>query len=177
MNDLNCLISTSRLSFSWGSRSGTLCSWVLSLLLYHSPILSMYCLYWRWNALSMEAYIQGKWQWWGDGTQLELQDLGVHLRFSLFPLPLCTHVLFVRKKVFASSSEWNHEIMESVNENITIFMFFSFQGDKFKECLDKFLRMNFSKGCPPVFNTLRSLYKDKEKVILACALLKSYNQT
>lgn len=41
---------------------------------------------------------------------------------------------------------------------------FFFQGEKFKECLDKFLRMNFSKGCPPVFNTLRSLYKDKEKV-------------
>lgn len=42
--------------------------------------------------------------------------------------------------------------------------FFCSQGEKFKECLDKFLRMNFSKGCPPVFNTLRSLYKDKEKV-------------
>ena len=42
--------------------------------------------------------------------------------------------------------------------------FFFFQGEKFKECLDKFLRMNFSKGCPTVFNTLRSLYKDKEKV-------------
>lgn len=37
-------------------------------------------------------------------------------------------------------------------------------GEKFKECLDRFLRMNFSKGCPPVFNTLRSLYRDKEKV-------------
>ncbi|XP_051561366.1 N-alpha-acetyltransferase 15, NatA auxiliary subunit [Myxocyprinus asiaticus] len=37
-------------------------------------------------------------------------------------------------------------------------------GDKFRECLDRYLRMNFSKGCPPVFTTLRSLYQDKEKV-------------
>uniref|UniRef100_A0A9J8CRS5 N-alpha-acetyltransferase 15, NatA auxiliary subunit b n=1 Tax=Cyprinus carpio carpio TaxID=630221 RepID=A0A9J8CRS5_CYPCA len=37
-------------------------------------------------------------------------------------------------------------------------------GDKFRECLDPYLRMNFSKGCPPVFTTLRSLYQDKEKV-------------
>ncbi|XP_028831707.1 N-alpha-acetyltransferase 15, NatA auxiliary subunit b isoform X1 [Denticeps clupeoides] len=37
-------------------------------------------------------------------------------------------------------------------------------GEKFRECLDKYLRMNFSKGCPPVFTTLKSLYQDKEKV-------------
>lgn len=42
-------------------------------------------------------------------------------------------------------------------------MFFS-EGDKFRECLDRYLRMNFSKGCPPVFTTLKSLYNDKEKV-------------
>ncbi|TRY87613.1 hypothetical protein DNTS_005998 [Danionella cerebrum] len=39
-------------------------------------------------------------------------------------------------------------------------------GDKFRECLDRYLRMNFSKGCPPVFTTLRSLYQDKEKVTI-----------
>ncbi|XP_063046142.1 N-alpha-acetyltransferase 15, NatA auxiliary subunit a [Engraulis encrasicolus] len=37
-------------------------------------------------------------------------------------------------------------------------------GEKFRECLDKYLRINFSKGCPPVFTTLKSLYVDKEKV-------------
>uniref|UniRef100_A0A3B3ZFB1 N-alpha-acetyltransferase 15, NatA auxiliary subunit n=1 Tax=Periophthalmus magnuspinnatus TaxID=409849 RepID=A0A3B3ZFB1_9GOBI len=37
-------------------------------------------------------------------------------------------------------------------------------GDRFRECLDRYLRMNFSKGCPPVFTTLKSLYNDKEKV-------------
>ncbi|XP_026553841.1 N-alpha-acetyltransferase 15, NatA auxiliary subunit isoform X3 [Pseudonaja textilis] len=47
-------------------------------------------------------------------------------------------------------------------------------GDKFRECLDKFLRMNFSKGCPPVFNTLRSLYKDKEKVAIIEELVVGY---
>ncbi|KAF4011896.1 hypothetical protein G4228_003976 [Cervus hanglu yarkandensis] len=47
-------------------------------------------------------------------------------------------------------------------------------GEKFKECLDKFLRMNFSKGCPPVFNTLRSLYKDKEKVAIIEELVVGY---
>ncbi|ELW69173.1 N-alpha-acetyltransferase 15, NatA auxiliary subunit [Tupaia chinensis] len=48
------------------------------------------------------------------------------------------------------------------------------KGEKFKECLDKFLRMNFSKGCPPVFNTLRSLYKDKEKVAIIEELVVGY---
>jgi peptide alpha-N-acetyltransferase len=37
---------------------------------------------------------------------------------------------------------------------------------KFRECLDRYLRLNFSKGCPPVFTTLKSLYHDKEKVRL-----------
>uniref|UniRef100_A0A8C9ZAZ0 N-alpha-acetyltransferase 15, NatA auxiliary subunit a n=1 Tax=Sander lucioperca TaxID=283035 RepID=A0A8C9ZAZ0_SANLU len=37
-------------------------------------------------------------------------------------------------------------------------------GEKFCECLDSYLRMNFSKGCPPVFTTLKSLYADKAKV-------------
>uniref|UniRef100_A0A8C8CZ70 N-alpha-acetyltransferase 15, NatA auxiliary subunit n=1 Tax=Oncorhynchus tshawytscha TaxID=74940 RepID=A0A8C8CZ70_ONCTS len=37
-------------------------------------------------------------------------------------------------------------------------------GEKFRECLDCYLRTNFSKGCPPVFTTLKSLYHDKEKV-------------
>uniref|UniRef100_A0A6Q2YI17 N(alpha)-acetyltransferase 15, NatA auxiliary subunit a n=1 Tax=Esox lucius TaxID=8010 RepID=A0A6Q2YI17_ESOLU len=37
-------------------------------------------------------------------------------------------------------------------------------GEKFRECLDRYLRMNFSKGCPPTFTTLKSLYHDKDKV-------------
>uniref|UniRef100_A0A674PLT5 N-alpha-acetyltransferase 15, NatA auxiliary subunit a n=1 Tax=Takifugu rubripes TaxID=31033 RepID=A0A674PLT5_TAKRU len=41
-------------------------------------------------------------------------------------------------------------------------------GEKFHECLDKYLRMNFIKGCPPVFTTLKSLYTDKEKVAVEC---------
>ena len=40
-------------------------------------------------------------------------------------------------------------------------------GEKFREVLDRYLRMNIiSKGCPPVFTTLKSLYHDKEKVLL-----------
>uniref|UniRef100_A0A8B9KX54 N(alpha)-acetyltransferase 15, NatA auxiliary subunit b n=1 Tax=Astyanax mexicanus TaxID=7994 RepID=A0A8B9KX54_ASTMX len=39
-------------------------------------------------------------------------------------------------------------------------------GEKFRECLDKYLRMNFSKGCPPVFTTLKPLYLDKDKVAI-----------
>ncbi|KAK3573248.1 hypothetical protein QTP86_015767 [Hemibagrus guttatus] len=39
-------------------------------------------------------------------------------------------------------------------------------GEKFRECLDKYLRMNFSKGCPPVFTTLKPLYQDKDKVAI-----------
>lgn len=37
-------------------------------------------------------------------------------------------------------------------------------GEKFRECLDRYLRLNLSKGCPPVFTTLKSLYSNKEKV-------------
>lgn len=43
-------------------------------------------------------------------------------------------------------------------------------GKKFRELMDKFLRPNFSKGCPPLFTTLKSLYSNAEKVSLA------YNQ-
>uniref|UniRef100_A0A4W4G428 N(alpha)-acetyltransferase 15, NatA auxiliary subunit n=1 Tax=Electrophorus electricus TaxID=8005 RepID=A0A4W4G428_ELEEL len=39
-------------------------------------------------------------------------------------------------------------------------------GERFRECLDKYLRMNFSKGCPPVFTTLKPLYQDKDKVAI-----------
>ncbi|XP_012503657.1 PREDICTED: N-alpha-acetyltransferase 16, NatA auxiliary subunit [Propithecus coquereli] len=37
-------------------------------------------------------------------------------------------------------------------------------GEKFRELMDKFLRVNFSKGCPPLFTTLKSLYYNTEKV-------------
>uniref|UniRef100_A0A7N5ZSF8 N(alpha)-acetyltransferase 15, NatA auxiliary subunit n=1 Tax=Anabas testudineus TaxID=64144 RepID=A0A7N5ZSF8_ANATE len=47
-------------------------------------------------------------------------------------------------------------------------------GEKFRECLDRYLRMNFSKGCPPVFTTLKSLYNDKEKVAIIEELVVSY---
>lgn len=44
------------------------------------------------------------------------------------------------------------------------YLYLTYTGEKFRECLDRYLRMNFSKGCPPVFTTLKSLYNDKEKV-------------
>ncbi|MBN3278343.1 NAA15 acetyltransferase, partial [Polyodon spathula] len=47
-------------------------------------------------------------------------------------------------------------------------------GEKFRECLDKYLRLNFSKGCPPVFTTLKSLYDDKEKVSIIEELVVGY---
>lgn len=37
-------------------------------------------------------------------------------------------------------------------------------GEQFRECLDRYLRLNFSKGCPPVFTTLKSLYSNPDKV-------------
>ncbi|XP_036310675.1 N-alpha-acetyltransferase 16, NatA auxiliary subunit isoform X12 [Pipistrellus kuhlii] len=36
-------------------------------------------------------------------------------------------------------------------------------GEKFRELMDTFLRVNFSKGCPPLFTTLKSLYYNTEK--------------
>ncbi|XP_034738727.1 N-alpha-acetyltransferase 15, NatA auxiliary subunit-like [Etheostoma cragini] len=47
-------------------------------------------------------------------------------------------------------------------------------GEKFSECLDSYLRMNFSKGCPPVFTTLKSLYTDKAKVTAIEDLVVGY---
>ncbi|XP_048826423.1 N-alpha-acetyltransferase 15, NatA auxiliary subunit a [Brienomyrus brachyistius] len=47
-------------------------------------------------------------------------------------------------------------------------------GEKFRECLDRYLRLNFSKGCPPVFTTLKSLYKDKDKVSIIEELVVGY---
>ncbi|XP_041929520.1 N-alpha-acetyltransferase 15, NatA auxiliary subunit a isoform X1 [Alosa sapidissima] len=47
-------------------------------------------------------------------------------------------------------------------------------GEKFLECLDKYLRINFSKGCPPVFTTLKSLYHDKDKVSVIQELVVGY---
>ncbi|XP_070434514.1 N-alpha-acetyltransferase 16, NatA auxiliary subunit isoform X5 [Equus przewalskii] len=38
-------------------------------------------------------------------------------------------------------------------------------GEKFRDLIDKFLRVNFSKGCPPLFTTLKSLYYNTEKHI------------
>ncbi|CAL1613805.1 unnamed protein product [Knipowitschia caucasica] len=50
-------------------------------------------------------------------------------------------------------------------------------GEKFCECLDSYLRMNFSKGCPPVFTTLKSLYADKDKVSIIEELVVGYEKS
>ncbi|XP_067313355.1 N-alpha-acetyltransferase 15, NatA auxiliary subunit a [Pseudorasbora parva] len=50
-------------------------------------------------------------------------------------------------------------------------------GEKFRECLDRYLRMNFSKGCPPVFTTLKSLYQHKDKVLIIEELTVGYEKS
>lgn len=40
--------------------------------------------------------------------------------------------------------------------------------------MDKFLRVNFSKGCPPLFTTLKSLYYDAEKISIIQELVTNY---
>ncbi|XP_074155294.1 N-alpha-acetyltransferase 16, NatA auxiliary subunit isoform X2 [Sminthopsis crassicaudata] len=47
-------------------------------------------------------------------------------------------------------------------------------GGKFRELMDKFLRIYFSKGCPPLFTTLKSLYYNTEKVSTIQELVTSY---
>ncbi|XP_045143025.1 N-alpha-acetyltransferase 16, NatA auxiliary subunit [Echinops telfairi] len=47
-------------------------------------------------------------------------------------------------------------------------------GEKFRELMDKFLRVNFSKGCPPLFTTLKSLYYNTEKVSIIQELVINY---
>ncbi|XP_042314118.1 N-alpha-acetyltransferase 16, NatA auxiliary subunit isoform X1 [Sceloporus undulatus] len=47
-------------------------------------------------------------------------------------------------------------------------------GEKFRELMDKFLRVNFSKGCPPLFTTLKSLYYNIEKVSTIQELVTGY---
>ncbi|XP_040123095.1 N-alpha-acetyltransferase 16, NatA auxiliary subunit isoform X5 [Oryx dammah] len=48
------------------------------------------------------------------------------------------------------------------------------KGEKFRELMDKFLRVNFSKGCPPLFTTLKSLYYNTEKVSIIQELVTNY---
>ncbi|XP_064126140.1 N-alpha-acetyltransferase 16, NatA auxiliary subunit isoform X5 [Loxodonta africana] len=48
-------------------------------------------------------------------------------------------------------------------------------GEKFRELMDKFLRVNFSKGCPPLFTTLKSLYYNTEKVLIIEELVTNYD--
>ncbi|XP_043927634.1 N-alpha-acetyltransferase 16, NatA auxiliary subunit [Protopterus annectens] len=47
-------------------------------------------------------------------------------------------------------------------------------GEKLRETLDKFLRVNFSKGCPPLFTVLKSLYSKAEKVSIIEELVTGY---
>nr|XP_060625217.1 N-alpha-acetyltransferase 16, NatA auxiliary subunit isoform X1 [Anolis sagrei ordinatus] len=47
-------------------------------------------------------------------------------------------------------------------------------GERFRELMDKFLRVNFSKGCPPLFTTLKSLYYNIEKVSTIQELVTGY---
>ncbi|XP_070265096.1 N-alpha-acetyltransferase 16, NatA auxiliary subunit isoform X6 [Myotis yumanensis] len=48
------------------------------------------------------------------------------------------------------------------------------KGEKFRELMDKFLRVNFSKGCPPLFTTLKSLYYNTEKISVIQELVTNY---
>uniref|UniRef100_A0A671R7H7 N-alpha-acetyltransferase 15, NatA auxiliary subunit-like n=1 Tax=Sinocyclocheilus anshuiensis TaxID=1608454 RepID=A0A671R7H7_9TELE len=50
-------------------------------------------------------------------------------------------------------------------------------GEKFRECLDRYLRMNFSKGCPPVFTTLKSLCHQKDNVAIIEELVVGYEKS
>ncbi|XP_061082124.1 N-alpha-acetyltransferase 16, NatA auxiliary subunit-like [Conger conger] len=47
-------------------------------------------------------------------------------------------------------------------------------GELFREKIDKFLRTNFSKGCPPLFTTLKSLYNNPETVSVIHELVSGY---
>ncbi|XP_044635845.1 N-alpha-acetyltransferase 16, NatA auxiliary subunit isoform X4 [Equus asinus] len=47
-------------------------------------------------------------------------------------------------------------------------------GEKFRDLIDKFLRVNFSKGCPPLFTTLKSLYYNTEKISIIQELVTNY---
>ncbi|XP_059935813.1 N-alpha-acetyltransferase 16, NatA auxiliary subunit isoform X2 [Mesoplodon densirostris] len=46
--------------------------------------------------------------------------------------------------------------------------------EKFRELMDKFLRVHFSKGCPPLFTTLKSLYYNTEKISIIQELVTNY---
>ncbi|XP_066562716.1 N-alpha-acetyltransferase 16, NatA auxiliary subunit [Amia ocellicauda] len=50
-------------------------------------------------------------------------------------------------------------------------------GQKFREKIGKFLRVNFSKGCPPLFTTLKSLYSNQEKVAVIQELVTGYESS
>uniref|UniRef100_A0A8C7XDM9 N-alpha-acetyltransferase 15, NatA auxiliary subunit n=1 Tax=Oryzias sinensis TaxID=183150 RepID=A0A8C7XDM9_9TELE len=79
-----------------------------------------------------------------------------------------------------SSVEERHKIYEEVWEKFPKGLVprrlpLSFlTGEQFRECLDRYLRLNFSKGCPPVFTTLKSLYCNPDKVAIIEELVVGY---
>ena len=56
------------------------------------------------------------------------------------------------------------------------FLLFVFVDETFARLVDNYMRPAIHKGVPPLFNNIRNLYSDKEKVILrSCtALLNEY---
>ncbi|XP_040197249.1 N-alpha-acetyltransferase 16, NatA auxiliary subunit [Rana temporaria] len=50
-------------------------------------------------------------------------------------------------------------------------------GNKFRDRMDKFLRINFSKGCPPLFTTLKSLFSSSEKLSVIQELAIGYENS
>lgn len=49
-------------------------------------------------------------------------------------------------------------------------------GEKFKTLIDEYLRRGLRKGVPPLFNNIRSLYKDKTKVDVVQNLILDYHE-
>ncbi|XP_055389551.1 N-alpha-acetyltransferase 15, NatA auxiliary subunit [Condylostylus longicornis] len=47
-------------------------------------------------------------------------------------------------------------------------------GDNFREIVDRYLRKGLRKGVPPLFNNVRSLYKDDVKINIIAALVEEY---
>ena len=59
--------------------------------------------------------------------------------------------------------------------NLIIYLFFFLlSGDTFVKLVDEYLRPALRKGVPPLFNNLRTLYSDKEKVCDVKTLLKCW---
>uniref|UniRef100_A0A672Z7Y2 N(alpha)-acetyltransferase 15, NatA auxiliary subunit n=1 Tax=Sphaeramia orbicularis TaxID=375764 RepID=A0A672Z7Y2_9TELE len=106
--------------------------------------------------------------------KLAVEETRGELLLKLERLEEATEVYRCLQERNPENWSYYHGLEKALKPSMFLFSTSTKTGEKFRECLDRYLRMNFSKGCPPVFTTLKSLYNDKEKVAIIEELVVGY---